>query len=271
MHIFDQSIGLERRPDAGPEIRFGAAAIPQFKNIIGPYGGWSAAILAQAMIEAAGPEMELVSITTDFLAGTRDGPVALDVVCDRGGKNTQFWHVDLTASGDSSPSSRAMGILSRRRETVTWTEGQRPQAPEPEDCQRAVLPMAWARTVEMRPTRNPPFAKGDGRTDSLAWVRLDPDRPLDAVALVALADTPMPRLFHVIGEVAMVATVSMTVYLHAGPEDYAEVGTDYLLVEAHAARGGRGFYDQHARMWSRDGRLLATTQQIVWYKTTNEE
>tara|TARA_R110002051_G_scaffold32382_1_gene72821 strand:+ start:137095 stop:137910 length:816 start_codon:yes stop_codon:yes gene_type:complete len=271
VHAFDQSTALERAAGEGADVRFTGAATPHFKNIIGPYGGWSAAILAKAMIEAAGPEMELVSITTDFLAGAREGPVTLDVVCDRGGKNTQFWHVDLTAAGDAGPSNRAMGILSRRRETVAWTEGERPEAPAPEDCVRADLPMAWSRTVEMRPTRSPPFAKGDGCTHSLAWIRLDPARPLDAVALVALADTPTPRLFHVIGEFDMVATVSMTVYLHASPEDYAAVGTDYMLIEAHAARGGRGFYDQHARIWSRDGRLLATTQQIVWYKTTIKE
>lgn len=271
MHVFDQSIALERVSGEAPDARFTGAATPHFKNMIGPYGGWSAAVLAKGIIEAAGPEMELVSITTDFLAGAREGPVALDVVCDRGGKNTQFWHASLTASGDKGPSNRAMGIMSRRRETVSWTEGSRPDAPLPEDCDRANLPMAWTRTVEMRPTRSPPFAKGDTRTDSLAWIRLDPARPLDAVALVALADTPTPRLFHVIGEFGMVATVSMTVYLHASPEDYAAVGTDYMLIETTAARGGRGFYDQHARIWSRDGRLLATTQQIVWYKTTNEE
>lgn len=271
MHIFDQSIDLKRTSGDAPDVRFEGAATEHFKNIIGPYGGWSAAILAKGLIEAAGPEMELVSITTDFLAGAREGPVMLDVVCDRGGKNTQFWNAALTAKGDQKPSNRAMGILSRRRETVSWTEGNRPDAPVPEDCDRANLPMAWSRTVEMRPTRSPPFSKGDGRTDSLAWIRLDPARPLDAVALVALADTPTPRLFHVTGEVGMVATVSMTVYLHASAEDYAAVGTDYMLIETHAARGGRGFYDQHARIWSRDGRLLATTQQIVWYKTTIEE
>ena len=264
-------MALKRTSGDAPDVRFEAEANEHFKNLIGPYGGWSAAILAKGLIEAAGPEMELVSITTDFLAGAREGPVTLDVVCDRGGKNTQFWNASLTAKGDKGPSNRAMGILSRRRETLAWTEGNRPDAPAPEDCDRAVLPMAWSRTVEMRPTQSPPFGEGIDRTDNLSWIRLEPDRPLDAVGLVALADTPTPRLFFITGKPEMIATVSMTVYLHASAEDYAAVGTDYMLIEAHAARGGRGFYDQHARIWSRDGRLLATTQQIVWYKTTNEE
>ncbi|SDM49430.1 acyl-CoA thioesterase [Maricaulis salignorans] len=271
MHLFDQSTALKRVSGEAPDIRFEGEASEHFKNMIGPYGGWSAAVLAKGLVEAAGPEMELVSITTDFLAGAREGPITLDVACDRGGKNTQFWNASLTAQGDKSPSNRAMGILSRRRDTLAWTEGSRPDAPPPEDCDRANLPMAWSRTVEMRPTQSPPFGTGKTRTDNLSWIRLEPDRPLDAVGLVALADTPTPRLFFVTGKPEMIATVSMTVYLHASPDDYAAVGADYMLIETHAARGGRGFYDQHARIWSRDGRLLATTQQIVWYKTTNEE
>ena len=118
----------------------------------------------------------------------------------------------------------------------------------------------------MRAAGNPPF-QGSQDTRSTAWVRLDPDRPLDAVGLVALADTPTPRLFYITNKPDMIATVSMTVYLHATAEDYAAVGTDYMLVEATGARGGNGFFDQHARMWSRDGRLMATTQQIVNYRS----
>ena len=58
----------------------------------------------------------------------------------------------------------------------------------------------------------------------------------------------------------------MTVYLHASDADLAEAGSDWVMIEANAGRGGGGFYDQHARIWSRSGKLLATTQQMVWYK-----
>ncbi|MEC9370537.1 MAG: thioesterase family protein, partial [Pseudomonadota bacterium] len=127
-------------------------------------------------------------------------------------------------------------------------------------------PMAWNRVIEIKPTMDFPMSM-DVATHFSSWVRFTPGRALDSVALVALADTPMPRLFQVIGRQESVATVSMTVYLHATSADYAAVGDDYLLVDTRGARGGRGFYDQHATIWSRDGRLLVTTQQIVWYRT----
>ena len=44
------------------------------------------------------------------------------------------------------------------------------------------------------------------------------------------------------------------------------VGDDYLLATARAQRFAGGYFDQAAQLWSRDGVLLATTNQIVYYK-----
>ncbi|MBR9825557.1 MAG: thioesterase family protein [Alphaproteobacteria bacterium] len=266
MHIFDEATRLDTLSREEGKARFGGAAHPGFKNMIGPYGGWSAAMMARSIIEAGEPDMRLVSLTTEFLQAPGEEAVELQASCDRKGKNTQFWSADLSTSASGAICNKALGILTKPRETVEWTEGERPDAPPPEACERFPLPMEWTKTVEMRAAVNLPF-KETGSTQSVAWVRLDPDRPLDPVGLVALADTPTPRVFYIIGKPDLIATVSMSVYLHATSEDYAAVGTDYLLVEATGVRGGNGIFDQHARMWSRDGRLLATTQQIVNYRS----
>ena len=231
-----------------------------------PYGGWSAAVLARAILDTCDPEQELVSLTTDYLSVPSGGRLRIDVDCDRSGRRTEFWRAVLTGRADTSPANRAIAILARRRDTLEWTEGSSPDVPPPEDCHTIDLPMAWNRVIEIKPTMDFPMSM-DVDTHFSSWVRFTPGRALDSVALVALADTPMPRLFQVIGRQESVATVSMTVYLHATSADYAVVGDDYLLVDTRGARGGRGFYDQHATIWSRDGRLLVTTQQIVWYRT----
>ncbi len=270
MHLLDQSLALERLSESETKVSFGAETHPEFKNLIGPYGGWSVGILTRALLEAAEDGMELVSITTDFLAGLSVGPIRIDVERDGGGRNTQFWTARMTSADGTILGTRATAVLSRRRETLVWTEGTRPEAPEPEDCQRFTPPMPWTKTLEIRAAINQPFKEVGQPLASSAWVRIDPGRQLDPAALVTLADTPVPRLFFVLGKPSMIATVSMTVYLHATKEDFEASGEDYMLVEADGARGHRGFYDQHARMWSRDGRLLATTQQIVWFKATAE-
>ncbi len=265
-HLFDQALALARVKSTDHRAAYEGQVHPSFRNINDPYGGWSAAVLARAILDTCDPELELVSLTTDYLSVPSGGRLQIDVDCDRSGRRTEFWRAVLTGRADTSPANRAIAILARRRDTLEWTEGSSPDVPPPEDCHTIDLPMAWNRVIEIKPTMDFPMSM-DVATHFSSWVRFRPGRALDSVGLVALADTPMPRLFQVIGRQESVATVSMTVYLHATSADYAAVGDDYLLVDTRGARGGRGFYDQHATIWSRDGRLLVTTQQIVWYRT----
>jgi acyl-CoA thioesterase len=44
------------------------------------------------------------------------------------------------------------------------------------------------------------------------------------------------------------------------------VGDDYVLNEATGTRGEHSTSGQQARLWSRDGALLATTEQLCWYR-----
>jgi len=39
-----------------------------------------------------------------------------------------------------------------------------------------------------------------------------------------------------------------------------------VLCTAHANRFSLGYFDQSAQLWTRDGALLATTHQIVYFK-----
>ena len=48
--------------------------------------------------------------------------------------------------------------------------------------------------------------------------------------------------------------------------DLAEVGTGYLLGRAVGQHFRNGFFDQTAQLWSEAGTLLATSNQIVYYK-----
>ncbi len=58
----------------------------------------------------------------------------------------------------------------------------------------------------------------------------------------------------------------MTTYFHADQRQLDALSGDYVLATAHANRFARGHSDQSAQVWSRDGSLLATTHQIVYFK-----
>ena len=55
-------------------------------------------------------------------------------------------------------------------------------------------------------------------------------------------------------------------YFHGTAEEIDAVGDDYLLNEATGTRGEQSTSGQQARLWSRGGALLATTEQLCWYR-----
>jgi len=58
----------------------------------------------------------------------------------------------------------------------------------------------------------------------------------------------------------------MSIYFHGSQQDIEAIGQDYLLGLADTNRFNRGFFDQQAYLWSRQGALIASTQQMVYYK-----
>jgi len=81
-----------------------------------------------------------------------------------------------------------------------------------------------------------------------------------------LADVFFPRIFLRRAKRVPAGTVSMTVYFHADASQLEEVGAGYLLAQASAQAFRHGFFDQTAQLWSEDGALLVTTQQVVYFK-----
>ena len=98
------------------------------------------------------------------------------------------------------------------------------------------------------------------------WARDAAQRPIDYPALAALSDIFFPRVFLRRGEYLPAGTISLTTYFHADQEQLNAAGGEYMLCTAHANRFSRGYFDQSAQLWSRDGALLATSHQIVYFK-----
>lgn len=130
--------------------------------------------------------------------------------------------------------------------------------------------VAWARLYEMRFVRG---ALSGLQTEPAPtspctlWVRDRARRPVDYPALAALCDVFYPRVFQRRGKVVPAGTISMTTYFHADAQQLAALGGDYVLATAHAHRFAHGHSDQSAQLWTRAGELLATTHQLVYYKS----
>lgn len=279
-HPFDQAIAL--MPVTVTTHEHGREATrhwlgrtpPAYANVVGPFGGVSAAQALQAVMlhpERAG---EPVSFTVNFAAAMSDGGFRAEARPVRTNRSTQHWVVVVQQTDDQGVDSvvlTATAVTAQRR--ITWgaVDAVMPPVPAPATLPRHDMPdsVAWIKRYDMRPCAGEmPTEWNDAEADSLTqlWMRDDPPRPLDYCSLTALADVFYPRVWRRRARMTPVGTVSMTVYFHAGAAELRDTGTGYLLGQARAQSFFNGFFDQSAELWNEAGQLLATTHQIVYFK-----
>jgi acyl-CoA thioesterase len=265
-HPLDAAIALELLGDG----RFRGAPHPAWANMVGPFGGITAATLLNAVL--AHPERlgEPVALTVNFAGALADGPFEIDARAVRTGRSVQHWIVEQRQGGEVA--STATVVLAVRRDTWAAAEAAMPVVPPAEAV--AVTPrfakVEWPKRYEMRFHAGPwPDLSVDAElpdSESVVWVRDEPPRPLDAVSLAAICDVFYPRTFRRRQRFVPAGTVTLTTHFHAGAAELAEQGTRPVLGVARGLRYAKGFFDQRAEVWSDARRLLASSTQSVWFK-----
>ena len=270
-HPLDEALALEEHAPG----RYTGRGTPAYWNMVGPYGGLTAATALAAVLRHPEALGEPVALTVNFAAAVAEGPFSVEAQPVRTNRSTQHWTVAITqpetAGGVPQVTTTATVLMAARRETWSATDTPMPEVPAPAQCERVppVFPVQWLKRYELRPVRGMLPAQWDGQeADSLSqlWVRDAPARALDFPALAALADVFFPRVWRRRALRVPAGTVSMTVYFHAGGELLARTGDGYLLGQARAQEFRNGFFDQSAQLWNEAGQMLATTHQIVYYK-----
>ncbi len=241
-------------------------ADPRYESIAGMFGGWAAALLLRATIRSAAGSATPSAITVNYVGKVEPGS---DVVVRAhhvgGGRSIHHWRVELMAADDRRTLAHAMVVLAERRATDGHTEPTMPDAPDPETLGEFHPPGSQGDRMLHRPVSGyPPF--GRGATASQAWVREMTGRRVDAVQLAFLSDAYAPRSFFWSEAPRPSATMTMSVSFHASDDEIDAVGDDYVLNEAVGTRGVHATSGQQARLWSRRGELLVTTEQLCWYR-----
>jgi acyl-CoA thioesterase len=265
-HPFDHAIALQ--PLGGD--RFAGATSPAYANMVGPFGGVSAATLLNAVMQHPQRLGDPVALTVNFAAAVADG--AFEVVARpvRTNRSTQHWVVELHQGGEVS--STATVVTAVERETWAVQDHAMPDVPAPEAVPRPARPgmVEWIKRYDMRFIEGELPTEWDGSGSSSrtqVWIRDAQPRALDACSIASMADGFFPRVWLRRATMVPVGTVSMTVYFHAGAAEMASTGTGWLLGQAQAQVFRHGFADQQAQLWNEAGQLLATTHQIVYYKS----
>ncbi|MBC7619427.1 MAG: thioesterase family protein [Candidatus Saccharibacteria bacterium] len=264
-HSFDESIALTRRADGS----FAGNTHPAYANMVGPYGGTTAAQALNAVLQHPQLLGEPLSLTVNFCAGVADGPFVVFAKPARTNRSTQHWTVEMLQNGEVVTTATAVSAL--RRDTWADDEITMPDVPAAGDVPipTSNAPMAFIKRYDMRPIVGGMPCDWDGSLHSSLtqlWVRDQPPRPLDYASLAAMSDIFYPRVFVRRRSLTPAGTVSITTYFHANAAQLVQTGTGYLLGQARASGFRNGFFDQSAQIWNEAGVLLASSHQIVYFK-----
>jgi acyl-CoA thioesterase len=264
-HPFDEAITLHHTGQG----RMRGKTSQDWANMVGPFGGVTAAVLLRAVEEQPERIGEPVSLTVNFAAPVADGDFDVAATAVRTNRTNQHWLVEL--SQDGVVKTNATAVFGTRRDTWSDTEVAPLQVPAPDEIAATSLPpmVVWADNYEMRYVEGGiPEAGADPSPSSVTtlWVRDRRSRGLDFASLTALSDVFYPRVFLRRGQVSPAGTNSLTTYFHTDGDGLAKVGGDFILATAHANRFSGGYFDQSAQLWSRNGELLVTTHQLVYFK-----
>jgi len=260
------SIPLERVAPG----RWGTVAGPEWGNPGGGLWGGYAIGLCIRVVEAEPQAVgEPLSLTLTYAAALPAGPLDIRTRRLRQGGSVGVWEVEILPAGSDQVGVHGMVTMAKRPRTPDFAFAQMPAAPEPESLPAPELPQQASRHFGASAFERrmgdafPPTPSGDSRT--LAWAR-SRRGPLDKALLGMMTDHSAPRAMYALGRNVMTTTLSLTAYLHATAEEIAAVGDDFILVECEGRVGGGGASDERSSYWRRDGKLLATSEQLVWYR-----
>ena len=266
-HPFDEAVELTSRGDG----RFAGRTTPAFANMVGPFGGSTAAVLLQAVLQHPERRGDPLALTGNFA-----GPIAygdFEVVANpvRTNRSNQHWAMEVIQDGGVTTTATA--ICGGRRESWESTEIGFPAVPAPTEVEQHHMPefIAWTQNYEMRFVEGgidpaDPNPGESASSNSTMWIRDTPARAVDFPALASICDSFYPRVFLRKGEMMPASTITFTVYFHADAAMLARQGEDHMLGSARAQRFGNGYFDQVGEVWGRVGELLATTHQLVYFK-----
>ena len=226
----------------------------------GPFGGYVSAFLTRAMVAAVGdPARRPRSLTVHFVEAPAAGPVEVCATIERSGRSATT--ASLRLEQDGRVVALALGSC------ATWRDGEpewaaaAPEAPPPEACERLqrVDPMpGFIDRLDVRPVG--PLMGGEAR--NLAWLRLDPSRALDHLALTTLSDGWMPAAFSKLGRPFGAPTADLTIHFRA-----PVASGEWVLADYRSRFSAGGTWEEDGELWALDGTLLAQSRQLALIRT----
>jgi acyl-CoA thioesterase len=257
----EQALNLSRSGDK----LWTAPADPNYEAMNGMFGGWTAAVALRAVCDEADGVATPSALTVNYVGKVEPGSnVLIRTRRVGGGRSVGYWQSELTVN--EATVATASVVLTERRDTDGHLEITMPDAPDPAMLEVTYpAPGPCGERAVVRPILGLPPHNRES-TYSTSWVRETSGRQVDHHQLALLADHRAPRSFFWSSGPRPSSTITLSVYFHATDEELDQVGDDDILSEAFGTRGAQSTSEEHLRLWSRQGALLATSVQMCWYR-----
>ncbi|MBR0714034.1 acyl-CoA thioesterase II [Bradyrhizobium liaoningense] len=264
-HPFDEAT----RVTAG-DSRWQGHTSDDYWAFVGPFGGATAATILRALIDHPERAGDPLSMTVNYCAPIAKGAFDLDVRLVKANRSSQHWCVELSQDG-GEVATLATAVFAERRPSWSHQVAKFPDAkPFEETLPFPRIAASWANQYEFR------FVEGEMRIGGMkagpdsayskVWIGDRSPRTLDMLSLMSMSDAFFGRIFHARRELVPFGTVSLTTYFHSDADELATEDITRVLATADARIFHRSYGDQTAELWSPNGRLLATTTQIAYFK-----
>jgi hypothetical protein len=189
----------------------------------------------------------------------------------RANRSTTFWSAELLQPKDDTAGLCAFAtvVIARRRESPSFAETVAPEMAAPEDLPRFTppVPAEFLKRLDLRFVRDGYFPKLVDEA-VVMWARALDSDAMDYETLAAICDSGMPQIFLRIKRPLPVSSVTLNVFFHAKRTDLETIGEEFVLTASRMRAAANGYFDETTLVWNRAGMLLATTEQIVWFKAS---
>lgn len=230
------------------------------------FGGLTGALACERMQSVVTPGRPLRAMQVSFVGPVEpDIPVMLEVELLREGKAVSQAMVRMVQEGTTR--LVALGSYgSGRQSVVSVAQQAAPSAPAPEDCEptpfiEGVMP-SFAQFVEMRWCFGSRPFTGETHRDMGGWMQFREAPPaLNDPAVVALIDAWPPVPLSHLKSFAPNSSLTWSVELmEPRPQMQPD---DWLLYRAEIDKADDGYANTDARIWNRQGELVAISRQTV--------
>jgi acyl-coenzyme A thioesterase PaaI-like protein len=253
--------------DSSPiaEGRWSALGPERFANDNGSlFGGYVVGSMLSTLMREPSCQGTPIAMTTTFLAPAAPGPMTIATRCLRAARTLAFWQAEVAQGDDEKLCAHSVVTFAERPETARFGWLEMPKAPPPESFPRATQGPRMVASFDRRLVQGTPPSVGD--STSIAWVSEDDGQPVDHARLAMFADLFPPRVYYGVSGLRPSTTVSQSLYFHATRDEIDAVGADFVLQHATGRSGSAGICDLTGSLWRRDGVLLATTEQLCWFR-----